>query len=252
MLKEPKYAHLCQRILTISGLRVQRTHIPYLDRSQLNAVLNVVKRETWVGERNFTLMLFAAQTGLRNSELLSLRRSSIAADWGTVRCVCKGQEDRVTPIPKQASRQLQSWMNRIATDPSALLFPDKNGRQLSADSFQFLTRKYKLLAQVDCPSLRNIRVTPHVFRHTCAMMLIEAGVDIYSVSRWLGHKSIDTTARYLECNLAMKRKALTAFTSQNVSPSRTPLFKGKTLDFLQRTCSPVAILDAQGNRLGKN
>jgi integrase/recombinase XerD len=248
ILKEPKYMHQCQRLLEISSIKAPQSYVPYLNREQLDAILEAADRTTWVGERNFTLMLLAAQMGLRNTTLLSLRRSNILADWSAIRSKNKGGKELVTPLAKKACQQLQSWVKRLSPDPSALLFPDKSGRQLSPDSFQALTHKYKLIAQHNCVSLRDLRVTPHVFRHTCAMMLIESGCDIYTVSRWLGHESIDTTQKYLECNLAMKRKVLKNFSSQNVSPAKKPIFKPKILRFLQNISSPTAVFDREDSR----
>ena len=73
---------------------------------------------------------------------------------------------------------------------------------------QYLLAKHVAAAQQVCPSLRDKSVSPHVLRHTAAMELLQAGVDRATISRWLGHESVETTQIYLDANLAIKEQAL--------------------------------------------
>ncbi len=79
---------------------------------------------------------------------------------------------------------------------------------LSPDAVQFLLAKYVNIAREQCPSLRHKRVTPHVLRHTTAMELLQAGVDISVIALWLGHESIQSTQVYLHAHIALKVAAL--------------------------------------------
>jgi integrase/recombinase XerD len=88
------------------------------------------------------------------------------------------------------------------------LFPNVHGGRLSADSVQSLLAKYVPVATESCPSLKSKRVSPHVLRHTAAMELLQAGVDISVIALWLGHESIETTQVYLHAHLALKEAAL--------------------------------------------
>lgn len=88
------------------------------------------------------------------------------------------------------------------------LFPNLHGGDLSADAVQCLLRRHVATATQAFPSLRRKRVTPHVLRHTAAMELLQAGVDISVIALWLGHESIKTTQVYLHAHLGLKEAAL--------------------------------------------
>ena len=86
---------------------------------------------------------------------------------------------------------------------------------MSADGVAYLLSKHLATARMQCPSLRQKRVTPHVLRHTAAMELLMAGVDLSVIALWLGHESVETTKIYLEANLALKEKILASFPPTN-------------------------------------
>jgi integrase/recombinase XerD len=91
---------------------------------------------------------------------------------------------------------------------------------LSEDAVQFLVAKYAAEAAERCPSIATKRVTPHVLRHTCAMFLREAGVDISTIALWLGHENIATVQIYLHADLAIKEKALEMAAPPGTVPGR--------------------------------
>lgn len=86
---------------------------------------------------------------------------------------------------------------------------------MSADAVQYLLAKYTAIARKTCVSLRGKSVTPHMARHTAAMELLQAGVDLTVIALWLGHESIKTTQIYLDANLALKETALAKTASLN-------------------------------------
>ncbi len=107
-----------------------------------------------------------------------------------------------------AQRALQSWLKEPARRGATALFPNMHGGRLSADSVQSLLAKHVAVASESCPSMKSMRVSPHVLRHTAAMELLQAGVDCSVIALWLGHESIETTQTYLHAHLALKEAAL--------------------------------------------
>jgi len=99
-------------------------------------------------------------------------------------------------------------MREIGSNQDTPLFPNGKGRHLSRSGVEKRLHKAVQLAARDCPELRAKRVSPHTFRHTTAMHMLQAGVDITVIALWLGHESIETTHLYVEANLAMKERAL--------------------------------------------
>jgi integrase/recombinase XerD len=208
-LEVPHHAALIQRVLAIPNKRQPRPLVDFLTQPELKAVLAAPNRNTWLGRRDHALLLTAVQTGLRLSELTSLRQSDISLRSGAhVRCQGKGRKERCTPLAKPTVGVLAEWIKEQGKEASKVLFPSARGGSLSSDSVQYLVTKYAATARKRCPSLSQKRVTPHVLRHTAAMELLQAGVDRALIALWLGHESVETTQIYLDADLALKEKVL--------------------------------------------
>jgi integrase/recombinase XerD len=220
-LEAPDHGGVIQRVLAIPNKRCQRPLIGFLTRPEIEALLAAVDCTTWIGRRDYALLLVAIQTGLRLSELTSVRREDVSLGPGShIHCVGKGRKERGTPLTKVARRVLQSWMKEPRPNESAFLFPSLSGGRLSADAVQDLVNKHVDAARLKCPSLVKKRVTPHVLRHTVAMELLQAGVDRSMIARWLGHESLETTLIYLNANLALKEQILARTNPVNGKPGR--------------------------------
>jgi site-specific recombinase XerD len=207
--EEPAHSLQIQRILAIPGKRYSKTLVPFLDRSEVDALLAAPDQRAWYGRRDRALMLLAVQTGLRLSELTGLRCRDVHLGTGAhVRCVGKGRRERCTPLTKQTVTVLKGWMQESTRGMDEWLFSNAHGGRLSADAVQDLLAKYRCVAGQVCPSLQKKRVTPHVLRHTLAMELLQAGVDRSVIALWLGHQSVETTQIYLDANLALKEQVL--------------------------------------------
>lgn len=207
--EEPAYSAQIQRVLAIPGKRHDKRQVNFLTRPEVEAILAAPDKSTWLGRRDYTLLLLAAQTGLRLSELINLNRNDVLLGHGAhVRCMGKGRKERCTPLTTNARGALRSWLKEPPRRGAKILFPNRHGGQLSADGVQSLLAKYVQAARGKCPTLKSKRVSPHVLRHTAAMELLQAGVDCSVIALWLGHESIETTQTYLHAHLALKEEAL--------------------------------------------
>lgn len=208
-LEAPQHAGVIQRVLAIPSKRQPRPLVGFLTRTEIDAVLAAPRRDTWLGRRDHALLLTALQTGLRLSEITSLRQQDISLRAGAhVRCEGKGRKERCTPLTKSTGAVLAAWIKEQGQDDSRILFPSARGGRLSADAVQHLVTKHVATARRSCKSLRQKRVSPHVLRHTSAMELLQAGVDRAVIALWLGHESVETTQIYLDADLALKEQAL--------------------------------------------
>jgi len=207
--EEPAHSAHIQRVLAIPGKRGDKKMVDFLTRLEINALLDAPDRTTWIGRRDQALLLMAVQTGLRLSELISLKRESVVFGAGAhVRCLGKRRKERCTPLSRQLIATLQSWIKEPPPHGTDALFPSVRGRHLSADAVQYLLSKYAEIARASCASLRTKRISPHVLRHTAAMELLQSGVDCSVIALWLGHESMETTQVYLHAHLALKEAAL--------------------------------------------
>jgi len=208
--EEPAYSALIQRVLAIPSKRHDKRLVHFLTRPEIEALLAAPDRTTWIGRRDYALLLLAVQTGLRLSELTGLDRDAVVLGRGAhVRCFGKGRKERCTPLTEHTVLVMQAWLKEPCRSSSQALFPNLiNGGRLSSDAVQALLAKYVAVAGRRYPSLTRKRISPHVLRHSAAMELLQAGVDCSVIALWLGHESLETTQVYLHAHLALKEAAL--------------------------------------------
>lgn len=211
-----------QRVLAIPA---KRAHIPmaqYLEPEEVKRILAQPDRSTPQGLRDHALLLFLYNTGARVSEALGVRAADLAFGASRhVRLFGKRKKERICPLWRDTAAALQRLLAMRTTQADDFLFCNRDGLPLSRDGVAYILWKYTSLAGHSLPSLRRRRVTPHVMRHSCAVALLQAGVDITVIRDYLGHASIATTSRYVTTNLQMKREALEHFWQRSgLSPVR--------------------------------
>jgi len=209
-LEKPEHGGLIQRVLAIPPKRCDRNIINYLTRPEIEAILAAPDRLTWIGRRDHALLLVAVQTGLRVSELVSLRVDQLVLQKSSphVRCRGKGRKERVTPLTKQAVTELSALLRECGNKPDDPVFLNRRGGSLSRDAVERRVTKYTRIAAETCSTLKKKKVSPHTFRHTAAVELLQAGVDRSVIALWLGHESVETTQIYLHADLSIKEIAL--------------------------------------------
>ena len=219
--RHPEHAQTIQRVLAIPSKRYAKRELDYLDGAEVDALLAAPDRTTWIGRRDHMLLVLAVQTGLRVSELTHLTIADLELGPGAhVRCLGKGRKDRATPLTRQTVGLLRQWMKERSGGPNDPVFPTSRGRLLSVDAVQWLVAKHCRIAALTKPSLTTKIVSPHVLRHTCAMNLLEAGVDSAVIALWLGHESCQTTQIYVHASMALKEKALARTAPLNTKSGR--------------------------------
>jgi integrase/recombinase XerD len=196
-LAEPAFSLHCQRILAIPAKRFERGPVEFLTEEEATALASAPNARTWIGRRDRTLLLLAVQTGLRNSEITSLRCQDVELGVGAhVRCFGKGRKMRCTPLRPDVAAALRAWLSEQCGKLADPVFPSSRGGRLSADAFQRLVTRHATTARHTCPTLRTKTVTPHTLRHAAAMALLRRGVDLTVIALWLGHESTETTEVY--------------------------------------------------------
>lgn len=221
-MRHPEHAELIQRVLHIPEKRFDTALVSYLTRREIDALLASPNRSTWTGQRDHMLLLLALQTGLRVSELAGLCRRDVDLGAGAnVRCQGKGRKERCTPLTKSVVAVVRVWMRTQDGHPDSPLLPSR-GRDghLTRGAIWRLVAKHAAIACHSCPTLAGKHVTPHVLRHTAAMTLMQAGVDLATIALWLGHESLESTNIYLHADMALKERALARTTPAGVRVGR--------------------------------
>ncbi len=218
-----------QRVLAIPSKRVRIPAAQYLEPEEIKDILAQPDRSSPDGCRDHALLLFLYNTGARVSEALGVRAEHLSLTTPRhVRLFGKGSKERICPLWRETTLALQRLLDLRHAQPRVWLFCNHAGSRLSRDGVAYILKKYSFAAAKVAPALRRRRVTPHMFRHSCAVALLQAGVDITVIRDYLGHASISTTSRYVSTNLQMKRDALEHFWQRSgLSPVRARAWSPK-------------------------
>jgi integrase len=231
----------CQRILGIPFKRARSRPIEYFEYDEIQAVLAAVDRTTADGRRDYTLLAAMFNTGARVQEILDLRPCDLQLVKPLqVRLVGKGRKERLCPLWPQTAELLSSLLSESGMDPRSTepLFRNHRGEPLTRFGVRYLLAKYCDRARASTPTLAAKRLHPHSMRHSTAVHLLKAGVDLTTISHWLGHASVNTTNRYVTIDLEMKREAIAkAKPVDDGSPLRGPS---------NVECCGASLLDSQG------
>jgi integrase/recombinase XerD len=220
-LCHPEHAGLIARVLAIPAKKAERRELCYLSQPEADALLAAPGRDTWTGRRDHALLDVAVDTGLRVSELTSLRNRDVELGTGAhLNCRGKGRKRRGTPLRKQTAAVLAAWMKERGGGPDDPVFPTRRGVQISRGAVARLVARHAAVAARHCPSLHGKRVTPHVLRHSCAMSLLAQGVDTAVIALWLGHERVETTQIYVHADMSIKERALARTAPPNTIPGR--------------------------------
>jgi integrase/recombinase XerD len=222
---DPTRAEQYHRILALPSKRASRRIASYLEPEEVRVLLAQPDRATSLGQRDHALLLFLYNTGARVSEALDVRMGDLELlRPRQVRLRGKGGKERFCPLWAQTAAALRPLAERRAVALNDVVFCNARCQRLTRDGVAYILEKYVARACRDRPELSQRKVTPHVLRHSCAVALLQAGIDVTVIRDYLGHASVATTSRYIATNLEMKRHALEAFWKRAgiASPRTTP------------------------------
>ena len=207
--KDPESLAMIQRSLAIPFKRCSRPLVGYLSREEVQAIVNAPDSSTWAGQRDQVLLATLYNTGARVSEVTGIKVTDVTLEGSpSIRLHGKGRKDRTVPIWPATALQIRRWLKQIDRSANKPLFPAMTAGPLTRSAITDRIRRAVQAAASKCGSLSRRRVSPHTFRHTTAMHLLQSGVDITLIALWLGHESPATTHIYIEADLKMKEEAL--------------------------------------------
>lgn len=201
----------CQRVMAIPFKRSGTRVIEYLEYEEIAAVLAAINRSTRYGRRDYALVAALFNTGARVQEILDLRACDLQLVRPfQVRLFGKGRKERICPLWPETAEVLRQYCadQEIDLRFSAPVFVNRHRVKLTRFGVGYILRKYFEKAQATTATLMKKRLHPHSVRHSTAVHLLKAGVDLSTISQWLGHASINTTNRYATVDLEMKRDAI--------------------------------------------
>ena len=199
-----------EHALGVPEKRFERPMLGYLSRGEILAMIGTPDG-TWFSQRDHVLLLLLYNTGARVSEITAVKVGEVVLDEGAA-CVHlhgKGRKQRSVPLWRSTVRAIRAWLRRNpGFDSDSPLLPNRDGQSMSRWNVAQRLEHAIHVAVESCPTLATRHISPHVIRHTTAMHLLQAGVDISVIALWLGHESPATTHQYVEADLGMKERAL--------------------------------------------
>ncbi|MBI4514832.1 MAG: site-specific integrase [Deltaproteobacteria bacterium] len=217
----PEHLDRCRQIREIGNKRVEHRPPEYLEPGDLQALLGAIDASTPQGARDLALLALLVNTGARVQEVVDLDVSDvILGSSPRVRLHGKGSKIRDCPLWDRTCELLQAWLGLRGDSPTpdSPLFPNARGRRLSRWGITYILQKWVKVSGITPSNARANRISPHTIRHTTAMELLRASVDISVISAWLGHADLSTTHTYVEIDMRMKQAALEG-TTPNFLPS---------------------------------
>jgi integrase/recombinase XerD len=176
--------------------QVERTLPKVLSPDEVEALLTAPDESTPFGRREKAMLELLYATGIRVTELMNLNVEDVHMTMGFVRCIGKGDKERIVPMGKMASEALQKYIEEgrpkllKRNQKEEALFLNHHGRRLTRQGFWKILKKLALSAQIEK------ELTPHTLRHSFATHLLENGADLRAVQEMLGHADISTTQIY--------------------------------------------------------
>lgn len=228
----PDWLPAARRILAIPCKRTVKPVIGFLSRREVAAVFDAVDLSTRFGQRDHLLFSLLYHTGARISEILHLQAGAVQGRF--VLLHGKGRKERTVPLQAEIVRRLRGFVQSNRLQPNQPLFANRHGCALTREGVALRLNLAVRKAEHDCPSLRGRKITPHVWRHTTAMHLLQAGVPLEIIALWLGHEQPSTTHAYVQADLNIKNQCAQLLDRQVVSRQRRrPAPFSRLLAFLE-------------------
>jgi len=211
-LNSPEHVEWCRQVQMIPFKRAKRTLITYLEKAEMDALLNAPDRNNDQGKRDYALLLFLYNTGARADEAAQLKigdlniTDSPPRHLSTALIKGKGNKPRRCPLWQRTAFELNALASQ--RPPSEHVFLNRLKQPITRFGIHAMVKRYAESIAQKMPAIKGKKVSPHTIRHTTATHLLQAGVDINTIRAWLGHVSINTTNIYAEVDLEMKARAL--------------------------------------------
>ena len=237
----PSALEQIRRVLAIPAKKTESRLVRHLSVEELQFILDAPSPLEPDGIRDRAMLHLCFAAALRVSELVGLRLDDVALQPQA--CVLihgKGRRQRSLPLWKETTAALRSWLALRPTACAPELFLNARGQPMTRAGFEYILRKHVGRAVTRCPSLAAKRVSPHVLRHTAALVALRATKDLRKVALWLGHANMQTTEIYTRVDPSVKLEMLESIVAPKLRSGRF-----KATDKLIASLRPQAFMRRQ-------
>jgi len=213
----PERSAWAKSISSVKRRKESRPALDFLTPEEVGMVADACDASTFEGRRDSMMVMLMFNTGFRVTEVVELRASSFEFGEGSCRVttVGKGRKERSVPLWAETSDAVARYMGEAGIEGDGYLFPGRNvGHLTRSGARSRLDGAFSRAAKAN-PALGRKRCTPHTLRHSTAMAMLAAGIDLSTIAIWLGHESVSTTHKYMVADMEMKERALSRAASRN-------------------------------------
>ncbi|WKY48317.1 tyrosine-type recombinase/integrase [Eubacteriaceae bacterium ES3] len=218
----PESLELVRRIKAIPFRNIDKKDISYLTKDEIDCLLNACNIKNSEGKRDYLMVLLLYNSGIRVSEMITIQGKDIIIsdnDRSHLRIMGKGRKERIVPLWQSTTKYLIEYLQFNKISDHDYLLSGRNVNHLTRSGVRYRIDCIVKVASEKNSKLKTKNITPHVFRHSTAMSLLQAGVDLSTIAIWLGHESIETTHKYMVADITLKEKALDKLNEPNVNQS---------------------------------
>jgi len=209
----PSALEQIRQVRAIPAKKTDTRLVGHLSPAEMLTLMNIPDPNTRDGIRDRAMLDMGFTAGLRVSELVGLRLADLTLQPVPIILVRgKGRRERALPLCKETARLLRAWLAVRGEAVVPELFLNARGTHMARSGFEYVLRKHVKVARERCPALAPKRVSPHVLRHSCAMIMLKATGDIRKVSLWLGHSTLQTTEVYVQADPSERLEMLNSIT----------------------------------------
>ena len=221
-VEEPQYMVKCQEILGIDFKKQAKKEVKYLTIDELKIIFNQPDSNKKNGQRDLAMLSLLYDSGARVQELVDLKLKDIRfIKPATVTLTGKGNKTRIVPLMPNTGALIEKYISNYGiTSQEQYLFINKMKQKLTRSGVEYVISKYVTQAKDSHPEIAISNVTPHIFRHSKAMHLVQANVNLIYIRDFLGHESVKTTEIYAKADSAAKREALEKASEKIIPESR--------------------------------
>lgn len=173
-------------------VKAKKEVVETFSREQVRDILRQPNQETFTGFRDYTILLLLLETGIRARELTEISVKDIRWEDSQIRINGKGYKERLVPIQSTVKRQLRKYISIRGEIPNDALFVTIDNTPITIRQLQNRISKYGRMANI-----KNVRCSPHTFRHTFAKMSVQNGADVFTLQKVLGHTSLEMVRNYV-------------------------------------------------------
>lgn len=245
ILDDPLHIAQWTQIHTIPLKKTPKETINYIPFDGIVTILEQIDTSTFIGRRNLALLSLLYNSAARVQELINLTPGDVRfSNPTTIILQGKGNKKRVVPIDEPIANLIKNYLEETKlfrpNQNKHPLFYNAQGGRLSTPGVTYVVCKYANMARLIHPDLIPSKVSPHIFRHSRAMHLLQAGTPLIYIRDFLGHVSVQTTEIYARVSTKQKNDAIAnAYQDLGIKKTEAKLWEGnkEIMDFLDKLCS---------------